>query len=668
MTATADVVAARRGGEFLSDLLGQTVRPSGETVVRCWNPDRHKNGDKNPSARANADKGVVYCHVCGEGVDVVQLWALRRGLAVDEAAREVRDHLGQDPSGPTHPSRNGGVQSRPGLPTRNHFPFWPEEAERAGWELGNYHGRACLRLPIYDEKLEQLCVKVRMASAPGQQKAALESIYPGAPKGAGLCGDVESLLDLQEGAELWVVAGETDYLALKAAARGGEAAATAVFYSNGEKPHLGGHEKKMRGLRVLVLYDLDEPGRKAARGLVEALRQHGADAVDVVLPIPKERQDEGLNDLRDWLSGCGGSWERLRELVKPEPAAEEEPRSFAWTGGQALLSKSIPPLRWLVGDGLLYRGGITQLSASHKRGKSLLGLQLALSLVRRNAYPADDEHEWLGSPVLGAGPVCYLSGEGGELMIQHRLRILEPLLGEPLDDLHVLAMSPLPDLSTERDRDAVFDYARSVGAVAVVVDPLSRFCRMQDENDPALVTDLYGRVRDAGRAADVGTLLIHHDPKPSADRGQTVQAGRGSSVMANEVDALINLRPADAEDDKLSSVYFAGRWGTPDPCQVRIEENLKVRFVCRLGAQKTRSRRTPEFGATRFAEALRDAGAGVWFSRDEWAEAAGCSSRTLKRRISDGLLDDLAEIVEAEDLGGRRGWRYRFVATGGSAA
>lgn len=344
-----------------------------------------------------------------------------------------------------------------------------------------------------------------------------------------------------------------------------------------------------------------------------------------------------------------GDDEAARQALRRAEEARVQPerKRLKFVRGDEILRKAYAPLEWLVGQqgrGLIYRGGITLLVASHKRGKSLTALGLAVrGLVRRMAYPADDEPQFLGCPVTGAGPVVYLSGEGGELLLRLRMEVIEPDLTAE-DFRHFVTLQDGEEvrarIDTEEGLGELAEIVRETGAVLLVVDPVSRFWALDDENPAPAMTELFKRLRTWARALNVGVLLVHHDKHRDADASPTSTGGRGSSVLGNEVDTVINLWPDDEDDPKVSRVLFRGRWGEPDPCKVRINpETLLVEFVCTLAGEPGTSQggEAPRQRTTdlELYDVLQRAGR--WVSQTEWADLVGVSTRQLRRRIQ-GLL------------------------------
>lgn len=54
----------------------------GEQSIRCCFPD---HDDRHASGRLNLGKGVVFCHTCGQGADVIGLLAKVNGITISQA-------------------------------------------------------------------------------------------------------------------------------------------------------------------------------------------------------------------------------------------------------------------------------------------------------------------------------------------------------------------------------------------------------------------------------------------------------------------------------------------------------------------------------------------------------------------------------------------------------
>lgn len=266
-----------------------------------------------------------------------------------------------------------------------------------------------------------------------------------------------------------------------------------------------------------------------------------------------------------------------------------------------LIEKTLPPVEELVSPRIIYRGGVTVMVASHKRGKSLAALGLCVDLVLHVANPMlpdEDMPRWLGQIVLGSGPVLVYSAEGGERMIQERLRKMCPRREGGLSDLFVYAQTPAPQLDRTEDIDAVFAHAERVGAVLLVFDPLGRFWAMEEEGDPTaarnLMLAIQVRAERAYAGRGIAVLIIHHDTKSSgADEESAVTGGRGSGKFGDDADALINLKIVPSGEPGESVAKFLLRHAeSPAPVPVKIDRD-SLRLVVkddhhdrRVGAAK----------------------------------------------------------------------------------
>jgi hypothetical protein len=329
-------------------------------------------------------------------------------------------------------------------------------------------------------------------------------------------------------------------------------------------------------------------------------------------------------------------------------------------GAGDLLAMELPKREELVGDGIAHRKGVTVTAAPQKRGKTLVTLGLALALVRRIANPADDTLRCLGSPVLGAGPVLYLSSEGGPQLMQERIRLMEPHLSRAdLNHLHIWCERPLPLLTNERDRAAVFARAKKLGAVLVVVDSFADFVNLEDENDAARMAAFFRGLRDATDDANVCSWLNHHANK-SRDDDSPVTGGRGSSVIGAAADALVNMRrPERDRKPGQSEVHFETRWSKPlDARLVEIvPETLAVRFVSTIGLREDGQKSGPAGKVTAAAVRAALRPAGTWIAKDVLVGRLDVVDSTFRQHLP-RLRESFAGELEEE--GGTRGRPARY--------
>ena len=179
---------------------------------------------------------------------------------------------------------------------------------------------------------------------------------------------------------------------------------------------------------------------------------------------------------------------------------------------------------WLV-EGLIARGGITELSAKIKVGKT----ELAAHLVHAITSGADS---FLGLGVTQSR-VLYLTEQGSSFrQALERARLAE------CEDLWVVQRHLISERGWKWivEQATAFCIEHDIGLL--VVDTLSRFARIHDENSSGEAMAAMNPLQTA-IAHNVGVLVIRHDRKLGGDLGDSA---RGSSAFGGEADIILNLR------------------------------------------------------------------------------------------------------------------------------
>jgi hypothetical protein len=490
----------------LSDLLGVEVRPQGESSVRCINAGAHTNGDAAPSASANGAAGLYHCFACGLKGDVVDLVRQIEALpSTAEAIAWLRQRYGVQGDvagvdrGPkaTATPRDAAKPPRPDEP----FPPFPEAVKSAGWSVGEFRGRPAIRAPIYDAKMEPCGVKVRgPRGADGKIIAVLEPTPEGRQE-PGLL-HAAQLETAEPGTLVLVVNGETSLLAVLDAAQREGILVQVVCPSNGESQSLAEAAEAFRGLRVAILFDADEAGRKGGSARENEARVFAAATADVELPFTADQRALGCKDVRDWLTKCGRS---LRELV----GLVERAFPRARTGTQLLEDLRTGRLarRPELVDGVLRMSDICWIFGPAGMGKSQLGLALAVCLA-------------LGSTVapyvIGAAPntgwrvalerpvrVLLFSAEDEEADTATRLREFLRARGIPEQIENLLVVTPRDverNLNSGEGQRFLERQIREFRAEVVLIDNLTTVVpglqKSEESEATAWINGVLRRLRD----------------------------------------------------------------------------------------------------------------------------------------------------------------------------
>lgn len=220
---------------------------------------------------------------------------------------------------------------------------------------------------------------------------------------------------------LWIVEGEKDADAL---ADLGFRVTTTLGGASAWKPEYVESIKRCKVEGVYVIPDNDAPGRKYAHAIATSLHEAGIQVKVVTLPgVP----DKG--DVSDWLKTAQHPAGDLRRLAQAAPLFTGQepvpvdptmalPKRRGWRKGSDL---DKTPITYLVQD-MIPKGMLGSISGKDKRGKSLLGLEIAKAVLT-------------GEPLLGAfkvndgvpGKVFMLLMDDPEFLVYDRLRKLDIL-------------------------------------------------------------------------------------------------------------------------------------------------------------------------------------------------------------------------------------------------
>lgn len=215
--------------------------------------------------------------------------------------------------------------------------------------------------------------------------------------------------------------------------------------------------------------------------------------------------------------------------------------------------------QWLVED-LWSAAAVGLIGGAPKLGKSWLGLDLALSVAS-------------GTPCLGRyrisrpGPVLVYLAEDPIDMVRRRVQAMAAHRHLTLDnlDVHVITAQRLR-LDDPQDRDRLFETVRIIQPRLLLLDPLVRMHRM-NENDATEMAELLGGLRELQKRFDVAVAVVHHTRKCGAAPAQAGQGLRGSSDLWAWSDSNLYLRRR--RDHLILAMEHRGA-ATPNPVALKL--------------------------------------------------------------------------------------------------
>ena len=318
--------------------------------------------------------------------------------------------------------------------------------------------------------------------------------------------------------------------------------------------------KLFEGKEVVILPDLDEPGRKHAFDVGKKLYGHA-----LHIKIPALPQKTGIKDVSDWLKH-GGTKTELLSLVKdsPEwrPPGVKPPKPVLKViTAEALEGKEFPDLRWAV-PGLLTEG-LTILAGRPKKGKSWMGLGLALAIASGGLA--------LGKIRVEKGDALYLALEDNERRLKNRLARIKGEGSRLPPHLHLVTDFPPLQMG---GMQALLDWLdKHPKTRLVVIDTLGRILPTGKANNNQFVDDyqFIGKLQKLAIDRGIAFLIIHHIRKQGAEyaldrvAGTTGITGAADSVWVldagkGQASAILHLTGRDIEAQELALNLSEGLW------------------------------------------------------------------------------------------------------------
>ena len=377
----------------------------------------------------------------------------------------------------------------------------------------------------------------------------------------------------------------------------------------------------LRGKRVAIVADADEPGRKHAQqvaaslfGRVESLK---------LLELP------GAKDLTEWVE-CGGTRDALLQLVRNvpgwKPTSQPEKCGFKLAILRDLLNEPEEKVSWLLAD-KLPAGGISVLSAKPKVGKSTLARCLALAVAR-------------GEPFLGCettqDAVIYLALEEKRSEVRRHFTDLGATGEEPIY-VHCAAAphSAMAELC---------QLTQDLKPALVIVDPLFKFVHVADEKAYAEVCRAIEPLLTLARETGAHVMLVHHCGK--AEKVDATDAILGSTAIFGGVDSALILKRSDRYRTLQSSQKYGIDWP-----ETVLEFDPDTRALS-LGAEKSEA--DVQMVAAGILEWLK----GVEGMRTEPEIEESVAGRTGVKRKALRALVEQGKVVR--DGSGKKGDPFKY--------
>lgn len=292
--------------------------------------------------------------------------------------------------------------------------------------------------------------------------------------------------------------------------------ATTALGGSGRKNQLPDLEP-LRGKKVCILPDKDDPGDDYARHVFHALQTIAQD-VWITSDYPGEDAPPAGYDVVDWLAEQDGDL----DLLLAE--REKRPPEYKLLTVRELLA--LPSPLWQIVD-LIQEQSLWLLFGESGHGKSFVAMDLLANIARGNA--------WCGKAVNKAGPVVYINADGG-MGFRDRLNAWCEANEADKDNLPFYTLNDMLPIS-DPGAVAEFSYALSFlpeKPAAIFVDTYSRCIPGKDENNQG-ESSMTIRNLDALRKEWGCSVGVAHHTEATGRRV------RGSSVLIGAVDTALRV-------------------------------------------------------------------------------------------------------------------------------
>lgn len=350
--------------------------------------------------------------------------------------------------------------------------------------------------------------------------------------------------------------------------------------------------KFFEGKEVFILPDLDEPGRKHAVDVGKKLYGHTLRIK--IIELPKKAD---VKDVSDWLNH-GGTKVDLLQLAKEAkewlPPGVKPPKPVLKTFTASDLEEMIfPEPKWAI-PGLLPEG-LTILAGRPKRGKSWMGLGIALAVASGGKA--------LGKIDVEKGDALYLALEDNPRRLQNRLaQLKDPEIKLP-SRLHLVTeFLPLQLGGMLTLLDWLDKHPKTH---LVVIDTLGRILPSGKANSNQFVDDyqFIGKLQKLSIDRSFALLVIHHVRKQSADyaldrvAGTTGITGAADSVWVldtgkGEANSILHVTGRDIENQEIAMKFEDGIWsiiGTAQEVAMSEERRSILNLLAENGAMSAKT-------------------------------------------------------------------------------
>ena len=197
------------------------------------------------------------------------------------------------------------------------------------------------------------------------------------------------------------------------------------------------------------------------------------------------------------------------EPAEMEQKQNETEAGFCPMSAEELLNKEIVPIRHVLED-YVPKGALVLFVGYMKTGKSTWAYRLTVSVAQGKEFM---------SKKVEQGPVLVLAVEEHERDVKRRLKKFGMIENDPIF-IHVGKLKNTPEI-VESIKKFVVEHK----VVLVLIDSLSRFWSVVDDNNNMEVIREVEPLLDMAHETNTAIMPIHHERKSGGDDGRGIRGG-----------------------------------------------------------------------------------------------------------------------------------------------
>jgi RecA-family ATPase len=248
------------------------------------------------------------------------------------------------------------------------------------------------------------------------------------------------------------------------------------------------------------------------------------------------------------------------------------------------LARTPPPVRFIIGRGVLPVQGKLIIGGPPKANKSFVAMNIAVDLARgRNIFDAKYPDGRIVLPVEKTYRVLYIEQEIGEHSVRERLARM--LVGVPnIENLTFFVKTK--DIGMRLDspdgQAAIFAEIEEVKPDVVLLDPLAKFHLVEENSarDMSAIMRIGDMIIQRYKTA---LVIVHHEGKENHDSPRRgLDKLRGSSVIAADTDSFLDVirRSSKHAPEPVLELSFEIRHDAPiEPLYVRRRLDGLIDFI-----------------------------------------------------------------------------------------